>query len=177
MAAMTDPGNALALYQQAFAAGAIPMQPCRLDPSLFMAVDHPNGKTRFSYMRVAGKKMTALVMFAQDGMAEGGPIFNIGYAVDDGARGRGLAQSTLVAALAELKDGLKGANVPVIHVEAVIDIDHTVSQRVAAAIFPDAPKPIIDSASGLPALHYYRTILLNAPRARGGHQSHAQPEG
>ncbi|GGM10433.1 hypothetical protein GCM10011534_35710 [Pseudooceanicola nanhaiensis] len=165
MAAMTDPGNALALYQQAFAAGVIPLQPCRLDPSLLMAVDHPNGKKRFSYMRFTGTKMTALVMFAQDGMEEGGPIFNIGYAVDDCARGRGLAQSTLVAALAELEHGLKGANVPVLNVEAVINIDHIVSQRVAATIFPDAPKPIIDSGSGLPALHYYRSILLNAPRA------------
>lgn len=162
---MTDPGNALALYQEAFAAGAIPLRPCRLDPSLFRAVDQPNGKTRFSYMRIAGKKITALVVFAQEGMAEGGPIFDIGYAVDDGARGRGLARSTLVAALAELEYGLKGANVPVIHIEVVIDVDHTVSQRVTAAIFPDAPKPITDSASGLPALHYYRTILLNAPRA------------
>ncbi|MEN5277602.1 hypothetical protein ABE527_11690 [Brucella sp. TWI432] len=160
MTTMTDPGNALALYQQAFAAGAIPLQPCRLDPSLFLAVDHPNGKTRFSYMRVAGAKIIALVMFAQ----QDGPIFNIGYAVDDGARGRGLARSTLVTALAEFEEGLKGANVPVIHVEAVIDVDHTISQRVAAAIFPNAPKPITDSGSGLPALHYYRTILLNAPR-------------
>ncbi len=165
MAAMTDPGRALALYQQAFAAGAIPLQPCRLDPSLFMAVDHPNGKARFSYIRVAGTQVTVLVMFVQDGMEEDGPIFNIGYAVDDSARGRGLARSTLVTALAELEEGLKGANVPVIHIEAVIDVDHTVSRRVAAAIFPDTPKPITDSESGLPALHYYRTIPLNAPRA------------
>ena len=165
MAAMTDPGSALTLYQQAFAAGAIPLQPCRLDPSLFMAVDYSNGKARFSYMRVAGTKMTALVMFVQNGMDRGGPIFNIGYAVDDGARGCGLARSTLVAALAELQQGIKGANVPMIHVEAVIDAGHTVSQRVAAAIFSDVPKPITDSESGLPALHYYRTISLNAPRA------------
>lgn len=53
MAAMTDQGNALALYPQAFAAGAIPLQPCPLDPSLFVAVDHPNRKTRFSSDSVA----------------------------------------------------------------------------------------------------------------------------
>jgi hypothetical protein len=105
-----------------------------------MAVDHPNGKTRFSYKRFTGTTMTALVMFAQDGMEEGGPIFNIGYAVDDRARGRGLAQSTLVAALAELEHGLKGANVPVLNVVAVIDI---FASRSSAAVLKTLERPLM----------------------------------
>jgi hypothetical protein len=111
-------------------------------------------------MRAEGRTLTALVMFAQSGMEDGHPVFNIGYAVPETYRGRGLAKSTLVAALAELTNGLASAGIPMIHVEAVIDVDHGISQRVANAIFDEAPTTITDSVSGLPALLYIRKIEL-----------------
>ena len=160
MAQMTDPANALALFQQAFECGQIPVQPGRLDPDLLFAPDNPNGHARFNYMRAEGRLLTALVMFAQNGMEDGHPAFNIGYAVPEAYRGRGLAKSTLVAALAELTTGLGAAGIPFIHVEAVIDVDHVVSQRVVSVIFDVVPTAITDSESGLPALHYIRKIAL-----------------
>ncbi|WP_231731774.1 hypothetical protein [Sphingomonas sp. CCH5-D11] len=60
---MPDPGNALPLYQQALAAGTIPLQTCGLD-RLFMVVDQRAGKTCLSYRRVAGTTITMLDMFA-----------------------------------------------------------------------------------------------------------------
>ncbi len=158
MPAMTDPMNALVQFQQAYEAGLIPVQPGRLDASVLMAADQPNGKPRFSYMRVDGLLVTALVMFAQNGMQDGHPVFNIGYAVPASCRGRGLAKATLVAALAELSVGLAGAKVPVIHVETVISPDNLASHAVAKAIFDDAPARITDSQSGEPALLYTRKV-------------------
>lgn len=105
-----------------------------------------------------GETLTVLVMFAQNGLEEGYPVFNIGYAVVDDYRGQALTKSTLAAALAELSAGLAGANIPVIHVEAVISPDNLVSQAVARAIFDAEPTPITDSVSGEPALHYSRTV-------------------
>jgi GNAT superfamily N-acetyltransferase len=158
---MTDPAGALALFQEAFAQGQIPVQPGRLDSALLFAPDRPNGRPRFNYMRSDGRTLRALVMFAQNGTEDGHPIFNVGYAVAESFRGQGLAKSTLAAALAELTDGMGAAGIPCIHVEAVIDVDHVVSQRVAKTIFNDTPIRIIDSISGLPALHFTRKIALN----------------
>ncbi len=157
---MTDPAAALALFQEAFAQGQIPVQPGRLDPTLLFAPDRPNGRPRFNYMRGEGRMLRALVMFAQDGTQNGHPVFNIGYAVAVAFRGQGLAKATLAGALAELTHGMGGAGIPCIHVEAMIDVDHAASQRVAEAIFNDVPTRIIDSISGLPALHFTRRIAL-----------------
>lgn len=158
MPSMTDPMNALVQFQDAFEAGMIPVQSGRLDPDLLFAPDTPNGRPRFNYMRVEGDLLTTLVMFAQNGLEDGYPVFNIGYAVPETHRGRGLAKSTLVSALAELSAGLAGARIPVLHVEAVISPDNLGSQAVARAIFDAAPTQITDSESGLPALHYIRTV-------------------
>jgi GNAT superfamily N-acetyltransferase len=165
MAAMTDPMNALKLFQGSFARGQIPVEQGRIDPTLLFAPDSPNDKVRFNYMRAEGKTLTTLVMFAHSGMIDGQPCFNIGYAVAEAFRGRGLAKSTLVAALDELANGLTGARIPSIHVEAVISPENIISQRVASVIFDEAPTSITDSESGLPALHYIRRIDL--PMRRG----------
>lgn len=157
---MTDPEDALKLFQYAFERGQIPVEPGRIDPTLLFAPDQPNGRSRFNYMRAKGKTLCALVMFAHSDMIEGLPCFNIGYAVAESFRGQGLAKSTLVAALDELTNGLTGARISTIHVEAVIAPDNIVSQRVAAAIFDGIPTSITDSESGLPALHYIRRIDL-----------------
>lgn len=158
MPSMTDPMNALIQFQEAFEAGFIPVQPGRLDSTVLFAPDQPNGRARFNYMRAQGETLTALVMFAQDGVEDGYPVFSIGYAVAVDHRGRGLAKSTLMAALAELSAGFAGANIPTIHVEAVISPSNLASQAVARAIFDATPKSITDSESGEPALLYSRRV-------------------
>lgn len=162
MAQMTDPMSALVQFQEAFEQGLIPVQPGRRDRNLLFAPDTPNGHPRFNYMRADGSTLTVLVMFAQNGLENGEPVFNIGYAVPEAYRGHGLAKATLTAALAELSAGLAGARIPAIHVEAVIAPDNLASLRVAAAIFEAAPTPIIDSESRLPALHYTRRVASPA---------------
>ena len=160
MERMADPSDALALYQQAFSAGRIPLQAGTLDRDMFVAVDQPNGHVRFSYMRVEENTLSVLVMFAQNGLVDGHPCFNVGYAVSEAFRGQGRAADALVGGLAELEHGLSRAGIPEIHIEAVIGIDHTVSQKVAKTVFVDPPTEIVDNVSGLPALHYIRKISL-----------------
>lgn len=164
MAQMTDPMSALVQFQEAFEQGLIPVQPGRLDRNLLFAPDTPNGHPRFNYMRADGSTLTVLVMFAQNGLEDGEPVFNIGYAVPEAYRGHGLAKPALTAALAELSAGLVGPGIPAIHVEAVIAPDNLASQRVAAAVFDAAPTPIVDSESRLPALHYTRRVASPAGR-------------
>jgi hypothetical protein len=162
VAQMTDPMSALVQFQEAFEQGLIPVQPGRRDTNLLFAPDMPNGHPRFNYMRADGSTLTVLVMFAQNGLEEGAPLFNIGYAVPEAYRGHGLAKATLTAALTELSAGLAGARIPAIYIEAVVSPDNVASQQVAAAIFDATPTPIIDSESKLPALHYKRRVASPA---------------
>jgi hypothetical protein len=164
MPAMTDPMDALTLFQKSFEQGLIPVQQGRIDPSLLFALDEPNGLQRFNYMRVQDRTLTALVMFAHSRMEERHPVFNIGYAVPESHRGRGIAKSALVAGLAELSAGLASAGIPLIYLEAVIDINHVISQSVARSIFVAPPLEIMDSFSGLPALHYLERLPLSSSK-------------
>lgn len=109
-------------------------------------------------MRAQGDTLTVLVMFAQNGLEGGHPIFNIGYAVSPDHRNAGLAKSTLVAALAEQSSGLASAGLAANHVEAVISPGNLASHEVARAIFDADPTPIVDSESGEPALLYTRLV-------------------
>lgn len=158
MTSMTDPMNALNQFQKAFEEGLIPVQTGRLDQTVLFAPDHVNGRARFNYMRAQGKTLIALVMFVQDGVENGDPVFSIGYAVADEYRGRGLAKSTLLAALAEFSSGLASANIPAIQVEAVISLNNLASQAIAAAVLDDTPSSITDSVSDEPALLYSRRV-------------------
>lgn len=158
MPSMTDPMNALNQFQKAFEVGLIPVQPGRLDQTVLFAPDQVYGRARFNYMRAQGKTLIALVMFVQNGVEDGNPVFSIGYAVADEYRGRGLAKSTLLAALTELSSGLASANISAIQVEAVISPNNLASQAIAMAVFDDTPSSITDSVSGEPALLYSRRV-------------------
>jgi RimJ/RimL family protein N-acetyltransferase len=166
MPSMIDPMGALVQFQEAFKANRIPVQRGRRDASLLLAYDEPHDTPRFSYMRAMGKTLIALVMFARNGSEEGYPVFNVGYAVANDYRGRGLAKSTLVAGLAELSTGLAGAGIPIIHIEAVISPQNIASHAVARAVFDGAPTSIIDSVSGAPALLYTRIVDSRRGSAR-----------
>ncbi len=104
---MTDPTNALRSFQRLLLTGTIELEPGRLDKNLYSFVDEVDGTTRFTLVRLEGKTVTALVMFAQDGAIEGKPCFAIGYAVPEAYRNQGRAREIVKAALAEMQGALK----------------------------------------------------------------------
>lgn len=117
-------------------------------------MDEPNGRKRFSYLKLDGNRITALAMFVSGDFIEGQPSFNVGYAVDTSHRGQGLAKELVTKAISELKKGLSGAGISGFYVEAVVGLDNVASQRVANATISDKPEKITDDVSGLPVLHY-----------------------
>lgn len=154
MAQITDPFAAFELYQKALSRGQIPLIPCSIDSKMFVCMDEPNGRKRFSYLKLDGNRMTALAMFVSGDFIEGQPSFNVGYAVDTSHRGQGLAKELVTKAISELKKGLYGAGISGFYVEAIVGLDNVASQRVANATISDKPEKITDDVSGLPALHY-----------------------
>ncbi|WP_445219644.1 hypothetical protein ACKWRH_05560 [Bradyrhizobium sp. Pa8] len=94
MPAMTDPTDALVSFQQAFLAGAREFQRAKLDPQLFIHLDHSNGHA--IYLRaLPGQGCHG----AFDGgrSIEGIPCFQIGVAVPEEYGRRGLATDVVPA--------------------------------------------------------------------------------
>lgn len=162
MSQMTDPFAALESFQEAFANCGLPLQRGSIDTELFVYVDHPTGTRRFTYIRLDCRTVTALVMFALAEPLEGTPCFQIGYAVPERYRRQGRAKDIVLAAIAELKNGLTRSGVPTFYIEAVVGIDNEPSKRIAAATISTSPVAITDHFSGLPALQYILKVEKDA---------------
>lgn len=158
MPAMTDPSDAMKSFQAALSNGQLRLQQCDLDGDLFVHLDHPNDKPRFTYVRLLDSAVTAFVMLVLADPIDGIPCFQIGYAVPEPCRRRGFARSAVSAAIDELKNGLARAGITTFFVEAVVGTDNSASQRVAVSTISGAPNGITDGVSGLPALQYLRKI-------------------
>jgi RimJ/RimL family protein N-acetyltransferase len=133
---MTDPSNALQSFQQIFLAGGMALQPGVLDSDLYLHVDDADGVTRFTYVKLEGKTVTAFVIFAPCAPIEGKPCFAIGYAVPEAYQNQGRAKKAVRAALAEMQRGL-GRVWPVFYVEAIVGAENKPSQRVAELAISD----------------------------------------
>lgn len=155
---MTDPSDALSSFQQALVNGEIQLQRGKIDPDLFVYLDHPNGQPRFTYVRLEQKTVTALVLLVISDPIENVPCFQVGYAVPDSYRNQGRAKSAVDSAIAELKHGFSRNNISTFFVEAIVGIDNEASKHVAAATISNLPVEVTDQFSGLPALHYVRKI-------------------
>lgn len=162
MPAMTDPTAALESFQSALRRGLLNGQLHKgaLDPGVCVHRDSPAGaeSMRFTYVRLEGKTVTALVMLVPVDPLDGLPCFQVGVAVPPKYRKRGLAQSTMLAAIAELHAGMSRNGVPAFYVEAVVGVDNEASKRVAEKVLSSTPKQITDEVSGLPALHYAKHV-------------------
>ena len=154
MPKMTDPSEALKSFQQMLPSGRLQLQPGAIDAELFVHLDHPNGKPRFTYVRIEHLTVTVLVVFVLGDPIEGVPCFSVGYAVPEAYRNQGRAKSAVTAAISELEHGMARNKVTAFWVEAIVGVDNEASQHVAAATISSAAIAVTDQFSGLPALHY-----------------------
>jgi len=155
---MTDPSNALQSFQQALLRGGMQLRRGVLDPDLYLYVDNPNGETRFTYVKLEGRTVTALVSFALCDPIEGMSCFSIGYAVPEAYRNQGRAKEAISAAISEMQHGFGRHGHSVFYVEAIVGADNKSSQRVAEQVISDTPVAVTDQISGLPAFQYVRRI-------------------
>jgi RimJ/RimL family protein N-acetyltransferase len=154
---MTNPSNALPSFQQALLRSEIQPQRGVLDKNIYVYVDQPEGETRFTYVRLEGRTVTAFVEFASCEPIEGMPCFAIGYAVPEPYRNQGRAKDIVSAAISEMQHGF-GRIGMVFYVEAIVGADNKASQRVAEQFISDTPVAMTDQISGLPAFRYVRRI-------------------
>ena len=155
---MTDPANALVSFQDAFSRGEIELLPGRLDPTLLMTIDAPNGVVRFTHVRVEEGTVVALVLFIEADRIDGVPCLQLGYAVHPAHRNRGRGKEIVEAAIAEMRHGLLRHDQKAFYLEAVVGTDNVPSQRIAALTLSPSPVERTDMVSGQPALQYLRKV-------------------
>ena len=155
---MTDPSNALQSFQQALLRGGIQLQRGILDKDIYVYVDHPNERSRLTYVRLEGTTVTAFVEFASWEAIEGKLCFSIGYAVPEVYRNQGRAKAAISAAISEMQQGLGRIGHTVFYVEAIVGANNKPSQRVAEQVISKTPVAVIDQVSALPAFRYVRRI-------------------
>jgi ribosomal protein S18 acetylase RimI-like enzyme len=156
---MTDPMNSLISFQEALRAREIVPQRGELHDDLLVLLDHPNGKTRFTYALVKDGDVVAVAMFVPGDPMAGSPCFNTGYAVDPAHRSRGYGKEVVQKAFDELTNGFQRAKIPHLYVEAIVCTSNEHSKALAASLFSATPESCTDGFSGKPALQYVRKLF------------------
>ena len=129
MPVLTDPTDALMSFQKILVNGKINLQRGVVDGEIFVHLDQPAGAPRFTYVRLDGEMVTALVIPVAAEPLDGVHCFQIGYAIPPAYRNRGRAKDAVNAAVTELWTGLSRNGVPALCVETIVGSDNEPSKR------------------------------------------------
>lgn len=122
--------------------------------------DEPGiGRKRYSYVKIDGSESIAIAIFGLESPINGLTCFNVGYAVKESYRGRGLSIEAINFGIEDLKSKLKLAKIHKFYIEAVIEVNNIHSLNVAKKIFLEPGKNSIDSESKKPAFYFNKLIL------------------
>lgn len=160
MSLIVDPMVALLSLQQAINNGDPTVNPHDIGKDYVLIYDEPDGKKRFGYAKVVSGDVQTLAMFVLTEPIDGVTCFNVGYAVKESHRGRGLAIEAVNKGIKELKKGLGRNSLRSFYVEAVIDETNAHSIKVAEKLFSSPGVGVKDHYTGTPALHFKRLISI-----------------
>jgi RimJ/RimL family protein N-acetyltransferase len=157
---MTDPSDGMKSFQHELRRDNIAIHVASTDPNLFVHRDAPNGppEYRFTYVRLKGKTVTAMVIFAAQPPEKGSSYFAVGYAVPKRFQKQGRAKEVFIAALADMQAGLVRNGIPEFYIEAIVNADNLPSRKIAEQVISDQPRAVTESLSGLPAFKYVRKV-------------------
>jgi len=156
---MTDPHIALVSFQEAFALGHISPRPGELHADLLVLLDRPQGEMRLTYALMRKNRPVAIAMCVANGVIDGHPCFNLGYAVDAAYRSAGFGSEVTRKGLNELSHGFRRAGLKHLHVEAIVSPQNVPSTKIASKLISSHPSPCKDELSGQDALHYLRQLF------------------
>jgi len=157
---MTDPSIGMKSFQKALRGGEIGIHVAKTDPKLFVHLDAPSGppRIRYTYVRLKGKTVTALVIFAAEPPIKGKLHFSVGYAVPKAFQNQGRAKEIVAAGIADMQAGLLRNGHPEFYLDAIVGADNLASRRIAEQLISGKPKAITEGHSGLPAFKFLRKI-------------------
>ena len=159
---MTDPMESLIGLQEALIARTVQLQKCELHPSVKVLLDHPNDTPRFTYAIIEDNKVQAIALFVLTEPVSGIPCFQIGYAVIEKMRNKGIGKKILAQAIEELTHGLSRSPMKEFYLEAVVSTSNDSSNNIATKLISATLKCDKDAYSGEQAYQYLRKICTNA---------------
>lgn len=152
MPGMTDPSDALKIFQDAMLAGPVELERGQVDPSVYVHLHRGHRIPQYTFVYLDGKTVRAFSTFALNGTYKGSHNLAVGYAVPDAFRNKGLAKAILRAGIAELQNGFRG--MPPFYVEAVVSEQNIASLRVAEAVLGNELERFKDGLSRGPAVRF-----------------------
>lgn len=156
---MVDPSIALHSFQKEFSLGNLKLEQGSIHPNLYVHYEAiGNNSFRLTYVRLEKLTVITFVNIVPCAPIERAPCFQIGYAVPESYRNRGLAKETIEMVITEMKNGYRRAGIKSFYIEAIVDANNQPSRRVAEHTLSTKPKEIIDEKSCLPAFQYLRKI-------------------
>jgi hypothetical protein len=153
--------DALISLQLAVDSDGVQLRHCDLHDELRLVVDSPNGTPRFTYAIMKDGKVHAIASFVQADPIDGTPCFNIGYAVAEAVRRRGLGVRVLELAIEEFANGMSRTPIRGIYLEAVVSVQNVPSNKIARQVMFSEPKEDVDCFSGEPVNQYLRKLDLH----------------
>lgn len=159
MSSIANPMDALIQFQDYLSSG-MPIDPTLLVNNYLEMYEEPGGGRRFSFAKILENEIQALAIFGLEDHLNEILCYNVGYAVSENHRGRGLAIEAIKIGLARLKDNLKLEGVSQFYLEAVIEHSNIYSIKIAEKILNCKGVEVYERESGKPALHFKKLINI-----------------
>ena len=122
MPTIVNPMSAFKTFGPALRNGELSVQPGTVDPDLIVHLDTPNGQMRITYARMREASVSAIAMIIPADPVEGLPVFQIGYAVPQHLRKRGIGKEIAQAAIDEFTAGMARNGVVHFYLEAIVGV-------------------------------------------------------
>lgn len=148
---------ALASFQSALDDGRIEISPGQLETDVHTLVDDADGSPRFTFVKLEGARVSAMVQMMAADPYEGEPCFGVSWVVPADLRGQGRAGAMLLAAVREFRHQAS-SRLPVFWIEAVVGVHNLPSQRVAEKVIASEGSRSVDDEAGVPIFQYFRRI-------------------
>jgi hypothetical protein len=150
--------DAFKTFEPALKSGELRVEPGTIDPELIVHMDMPNGQIRITYARMRGQSVSSIVIITPAEYENGLPVYQIGYAVAQHLRKRGVGKEIAQAAVREFIGGMARNGIVNFYLEAVVGANNIASQKIAKHVIGGEPKEIADHNSGEAAFQYMMEI-------------------
>lgn len=155
--ARVDMMQTLEGFGEAFRVGRVRTEPVRGKENFVRHEDHPQGGTpRMTYARTKGAHVTAVAVFVIGDPYEGLACVQIGYAVREDQRGKGIATELATGALADFTSYLANRGMRKFALESTVDRDNPASRAVSIALLGVDPEE--KDSDGVPVWHFIKVI-------------------
>lgn len=153
---MVDMSAAMESFQGALDQKIISPIRGELDHDLHVLQDIAGGLVRMTYVYIANSRVTAFASIAQCDPIDGMPCFQIGYAVAEDHRGKGLAKKITAAAMEEFSNGITRNGAENYVIEAAVGINNEASLAVARAVIAETGTDATDHNTGQPIKLFHK---------------------